>query len=254
MEDPRANSRSPSAEAAKPPETSADGRPTAEPAGLSDAEVVARVLAGDVALYELVMRRHNRLLFRLARSIVRDDDEARDVVQAAYIRAYYSLSQLRRPDDLRSWLARIAINEANGRTRRSPLLLDEERVLAMPDLNAIDPEIAASGGDMLRILQAAIDRLPDEFRTVFMLRGVEQRSVAETAELLDVNPATVKSRYHRARRLLQTSLYRRFDAATRETYPFDGSRCDDIVATVLARIGRAHEDDGETWREPDALN
>jgi RNA polymerase sigma-70 factor (ECF subfamily) len=252
MEDPLANPCAPLTEPAKSPEPSADGRPASESGGLTDAAIIARVLAGDGALYELVMRRHNRLLFRLARSIVPDDDEARDVVQATYVRAYYGLSQLRCHDDLKSWLARIAINEANGRRRHASPLVDEERVLAMPDLNAIDPEIAASGGDMLRILQAAIDRLPDEFRTVFMLRGVEQRSVAETAELLDVKPATVKSRYHRARRLLQTSLYRKFDAATRDTYPFGGDRCDETVAAVFARIGRGYEDEAHR-REPNAL-
>jgi len=209
-------------------------------AALPDADVVARVLTGDAALFELLMRRYNRLLFRLARGIVSDDDEARDVVQAAYVRAYYNLNQLRGPAGFKAWLARIAINEALGRARRAPaaVKLDEQNVLALPDLVTLEPEHAASGRDLLRILQAAIDRLPEEFRQVFMLRGVEQLSIAETAELLDIRPATVKTRFHRARRMLQQSLHRELDDVVRDTFPLGGQRCDAIVGVVLARIRR----------------
>jgi RNA polymerase sigma-70 factor, ECF subfamily len=209
-------------------------------AAIADADVVARVLAGDSALFELVMRRYNRLLFRLARGIVRDDDEARDVVQAAYVRAYYHLDQFRGPAGFKAWLARIAINEALSRVRRQPAGADAEQrhILALPDLVAIEPETAASGRDLLRILQAAIDRLPEEFRQVFMLRGVEQLSIAETAELLDLKPNTVKTRFHRARRMLQELLQRKLDDVVRDTFPLGGQRCDAIVGTVLARIRR----------------
>lgn len=208
-------------------------------AAIPDAEIVARVRTGDSALFELLMRRYNRLLFRLARGIIRDDDEARDVVQAAYVRAYYHLDQFRGPAGFKGWLARIAVNEALGRVRRAPAISDEEQhVLALPDLADIGPESAASGRDLLRILQAAIDRLPEEFRQVFMLRGVEQLSIAETAELLDIKPATVKTRFHRARRMLQELLHRKLDDFVRETFPLGGQRCDAIVAAVLARIRR----------------
>ena len=205
-------------------------------AGLTDAEVVARVLAGEAALFELVMRRYNRTLFRLARSIVRDDDEARDVVQAAYVSAYYHLSQFRGPAGFRSWLARIAMNEAYARTRRAAPVLDPDQVLTLPAWDAAEPENAVIGNDLLRIVQAAIDRLPEEFRSVFMLRGVEQLSIAETAALLDLKPATVKTRFHRARRLLQEALNRKLDNAARDTFRFDGARCDQVVAAVLERI------------------
>ena len=223
-------------------ELNALGVPAAEAipdAAIPDADVVARVLAGDSALFELVMRRYNRLLFRLARGIVRDDDEARDVVQAAYVRAYYHLDQFRGPDGFKAWLARITINEALSRARRSPALADtEQHVPALPDLADVGPEHAASGRDLLRILQAAIDRLPDEFRQVFMLRGVEQLSIAETAELLEIKPATVKTRFHRARRMLQELLHRKLDDVVRDTFPLGGQRCDAIVGIVLARIRR----------------
>jgi len=207
-------------------------------AAIADADVVARVLAGDTALFELLMRRYNRLLFRLARGIVRDDDEARDVVQAAYVRAYYHLDQFRGPAGFKAWLARIAVNEALGRVRRAPESVDaeEKHVLGLPDLATIEPENAASSRDLLRILQAAIDRLPEEFRQVFMLRGVEQLSIAETAELLEIKPATVKTRFHRARRMLQELLHRKLDDIARDTFPLGGQSCDAIVGTVLARI------------------
>jgi RNA polymerase sigma-70 factor, ECF subfamily len=205
-------------------------------AALTDAEVVARVVGGETALFELVMRRYNRTLFRLARSVVRDDDEARDVVQAAYVSAYYHLSQFRGPDGFRAWLARITINEAYARVRRAAPVVDPDQVLTLPDWEAAEPENAVIGNDLLRIVQAAIDRLPEEFRSVFMLRGVEQLSIAETAALLELKPATVKTRFHRARRLLQEMLNRKLDNAARDAFRFDGPRCDAVVAAVLERI------------------
>ena len=213
--------------------------PAIPDAALSDAAIVERVLTGDSALFELVMRRYNRLLFRLARGILRDDDEARDVVQSAYVRAFYHLEQFRGPDGFKAWLARIAVNEALGRVRRTPSTSDvEQHVLSLPEVVEIGPEHAASGRDLLRILQAAIDRLPEEFRQVFMLRGVEQLSIAETAELLDIKQATVKTRFHRARRMLQEMLHRKLDDVVRDTFPLGGQRCDAIVGAVLTRIRR----------------
>jgi RNA polymerase sigma-70 factor (ECF subfamily) len=226
---------------------------------LPDAAIIARVLAGDAALFELIMRRYNRLLFRLARAVLREDEEARDAVQAAYVRAYYHLDQFRGPTGFKSWLARIVVNEANARVRRAPMLVKhDDQVLALPDWDAEGPEGAAMTGDLRDVLQTAIDRLPEEFRSVFMLRGVEQLSIAETAEVLDIKAATVKTRFHRARRLLQESLQRKLDDIARETFRFDGTRCDRIVAGVLAAIretttdnqGGIHDDgtDGPTTR------
>ena len=204
---------------------------------IPDAAIIDRVLAGDAALFELIMRRYNRLLFRLARSILREDEEARDAVQAAYVRAYYHLNQFRGPTGFKSWLARIVVNEANARLRRSPMLVThDEQILTLPDWNADGPEGAAITGDLLEVLQTAIDRLPEEFRSVFMLRGVEQLSIAETAEMLDIKAATVKTRFHRARRLLQESLHRKLDDIARETFRFAGNRCDRIVSGVLGTI------------------
>jgi RNA polymerase sigma-70 factor (ECF subfamily) len=204
---------------------------------MNDLEVIDRVLAGEVALYELVMRRYNRLLFRIARGVVRDDDEARDVVQVAYVRAYHKLDQFRGPDGFQSWLARIALNEARGRVRKPLILVDDED--AIVDLRALEsdePEFDAMSGDAQRIIKGAIDALPDDFRVVFLLRGVQQLSIAESAELLGIKEATVKTRFHRARSLLRHALIRRLDELAPGTFPFDGTHCDAIVAGVLGML------------------
>lgn len=207
------------------------------PITVPDLEVIRRVLAGEAALYELVMRRYNRFLFRLARSLMRDDDEARDVVQESYLRAYRKLDQFRGPDGFKSWLAQIVLNEARARLRK-PLLIDddEDALLDAPALQSDEPEFDAMSSQARRIIESAIDGLPDDFRLVFMLRGVEQLSIAESAELLGIKEATVKTRFHRARSLLQHALTRRLDDLAPSSFDFDGRRCDAIVATVLARL------------------
>ena len=214
-------------------------RPPAEqsPAAMPDLEVIARVLAGEAALFELIMRRYNRLLFRLARGVVRDDDEARDVVQDAYLRAYRKLEQFRGPHGFKSWLVQIALNEARGRLRKPFALADDDDALVdLQALQADEPEFDAMSCEARRIIETAIDGLPDDFRVVFMLRGVEQLSIAESAELLGIKEATVKTRFHRARSLLRHALIRRLDEIAPSSFGFDGSRCDAIVATVLMKL------------------
>jgi RNA polymerase sigma-70 factor (ECF subfamily) len=216
-----------------PPETES----VSAPSTLSDLEIIGRVLAGDVALYELIMRRHNRLLFRLARGVVRDDEEARDVVQEAYLRAYRKLDQFRGPGGFKSWLAQIALNEARARVRK-PLLLvdDEDAIIDLRARHSDEPEFDAMSSQSQRIIESAIDDLPDDFRVVFVLRGVEQLSVAESAELLGIKEATVKTRFHRARALLRLALHRSLDELAPGSFNFDGKRCDAIVGAVLARL------------------
>ena len=217
--------------------------PEPSPTGLlatamSDLEVVHRVLEGEVALFELVMRRYNRLLFRLARGVVRDDDEARDVVQDAYLRAYRKLDQFRGPHGFKSWLAQIALNEARGRLRKPLLLVDDDED-ALVDLRALqsdEPEFDAMSCESQRIIENAIDGLPDDFRVVFLLRGVEQLSIAESAELLGIKEATIKTRFHRARALLRQALDRQLGELAPNIFGFDGTRCDAIVAAVLTKL------------------
>lgn len=209
-------------------------------AAAPDADLVGRILAGDDALFELIMRRHNRLLFRLARAIVQDDDEARDVVQAAYIRAYYHLGSFRGPQGFRSWLARIAINEANGRRRKTPILFENFDAAPEPAARGHwEPEQTTMRLEIMILIQHAIERLPENFRAVFMLRGVEQLSVAETAAVLQLNEATVKTRFHRARALLRDRLGPYSGDDVRDAFPFDGCRCDEVVSSVLARLHAA---------------
>jgi RNA polymerase sigma-70 factor (ECF subfamily) len=205
---------------------------------MTDLEVIDRVLGGEVALYELVMRRHNRLLFRIARGVVRDDDEARDVVQVAYVLAYRKLDQFRGPDGFKSWLAQIALNEARARIRKPVVLTgDEDVMVALPALQSDEPEFVAMSDETRRIITKAIDALPDDFRVVFLLRGVEQLSITETADLLGIKEATVKTRFHRARSLLRHALHRRLDELAPAAFPFDGTHCDAIVVGVLGKLG-----------------
>lgn len=222
----------------RPPNDFALSSPVPGAAPATDAELAARVLRGDVALFELIMRRYNRLLFRIARSVATDPDEARDAVQAAYIRAYYHLDQFRGPGGMQSWLARITINEAASRRRKASAAarFDSDALAALPGLENDEPERSIISDEALSFLQQAIDELPEEFRSVLVLRGVKQLSTAETAAALDLKEATVKTRFHRARLLLKSSLGRHAEHALPDVFPFDGEHCNRIVATVLAAV------------------
>jgi RNA polymerase sigma-70 factor (ECF subfamily) len=208
----------------------------------ADREVVGRVLAGDTGSFELIMRRHNQRLFRLARSIVKDDTEAEDVVQETYVRAFAALSTFEGRSQLGTWLGRIALNEALGRMRRREpnrdlALYDLVDGETMPIAPSPSPEQQASDEELRPLLEASIDALPTSFRTVFVLRAVEQLSVQETAELLEILPETVKTRFFRARGLLRKDLLARLDAVVPGSFAFLGERCDRIVDRVLSRIG-----------------
>lgn len=209
---------------------------------LSDDAVVARVLAGERPLFELLMRRHNRLLYRAARAILRSDDEVEDVMQHAYLRAFEHLSEYAARSRFSTWLTRIAVHEAFARLRkqkRLTLLGDsaEEEVSDVP--RGPTPEQRLSDAELGSFTEAAIDSLPHDFRVVFVLRAVEQQSVAEVAESLGIPEDTVKTRYFRARERLRRSLLEQFDDATKTAFDFHASRCDRVVAAVLARLGAA---------------
>ena len=214
---------------------------------LSDVEVVARVQAGEHALFELIMRRYNRRLFRIARGILRDDAEAEDAVQEAYVSACFKLNQFRGPEGFATWLCQIATNAALMRRRsraRGGLTLvgapDEAHAdeTAMAQLRSPPetPEAALHSHQLASLLEQAIDALPDTYRSAFVMREVEQMSVADTARCLGIEEATVKTRVHRARRLLQRDLTAELSAALSGTYGFDGARCDRIVTSVVARL------------------
>lgn len=191
------------------------------------------------------MRRHNLLLFRTARSIMRSDAEAEDVVQESYLRAWRALATWRAESKLSTWLVRITTNEALARLRRKSAEIipleaammshEPETQAALTDEPERGPEQSAMRAQVLKLMEARIDGLPEAFRTVFMLRAVVEMSVEETAEALAIPEATVRSRFFRARSLLRESLAQEMDAGLSEAFSFDGARCDRIVAGVLAR-------------------
>jgi RNA polymerase sigma-70 factor (ECF subfamily) len=206
---------------------------------LSDVEVIARVLGGESALFELIMRRHNQRLFRVCRAILRDDAEAEDAVQQVYLSAYTKLDQFAGTAALSTWLTRIAIHESIARSRRRRRRAElEAEELTMNDLAAAGatPEDAAAGVELRRTLESAIDQLPEAYRVVFVMREVQQLDVAETAASMDISEENVKVRLHRAKAMLRERLYERAERGASGAYPFLGARCDRIVARVLAAL------------------
>ena len=204
---------------------------------LEDAELVRRIRAGETGLFELVMRRYNQRLFRVLRALLRDEAEAEDVLQDAYVRAYEHLDQLQQPERLSSWLTHIAVHEAKARLRRRGRIADvKEGPLQLVPSPSSDPEQEALGKQMQRVLVSAIDELPVGYRTVFVLRDVEGMSTAEVSESLSLSEQAVKMRLHRARGMLREVLFDRVGSAAMPPFSFDGERCDRIVAGVLARL------------------
>lgn len=213
-----------------------------------DAALARAVAAGDLGAFAQLMRRHNRTLFRTARAILRDDDEAEDALQEAYLSAYRSIAKFRGDARLATWLVRIVANEAFARLRKHarraaivPLHAEDEIAeTAEREAPSMDrPEEAALRSETRRMLEARIDALPDAFRVVFVLRAVEELSVEETATCLGIPEATVRTRFFRARSLLREALARDVDHACLDAFGFAGERCDRIVANVMARLAAA---------------
>lgn len=210
-----------------------------------EAELIALAAQGDARAFELIMRRHNQLLFRTARSILKSDSEAEDALQDAWLRAWRALDSFRADARLSTWLVRIVANEALGRLRRKSaqiIPLEAAMTSPEPDLQAAltadsdhGPERFAMRAELRKLLEAGIDELPEAFRTVFMLRAVEEMETSEIAEALGIPEATVRTRFFRARSLLREGLASRIDVTLSDAFAFDGARCDRIVAGVLAR-------------------
>jgi len=216
-------------------------------ARFSDVELATQAAAGDHAAFEAIMRRHNRALFRTARAILRDDAESEDALQEAYLQAHRTLGSYRGDARLSTWLARIVANEALMRLRKQvrrsaivPIhsgLADEEIDQRTQGSMQQEPETSARRAEMRKLLEARIDALPNAYRSVFMLRAVEEYSVEETAAILQIPEATVRSRFFRARSLLREGLASEADLATSEAFAFAGERCDRVVARVMERLG-----------------
>lgn len=215
----------------------------------SDAELVSRVLARDESAVRALIQRYNRRLYRVARSIVADDSEAEDVLQEAYLRAFAALGSFRAESTLATWLTRIVLNEAFQRLRRRidvPVSAinrhGDQRstadIIPFPALqhSPIDPERAMAQSELFRIVERAIDALPHEFRAVLVARIVEGMSVEETAAAFDLLPETVKTRLHRARKLLKEALAEHLGPHFSEVFPFDGERCERVTDAVVRRL------------------
>jgi RNA polymerase sigma-70 factor, ECF subfamily len=208
---------------------------------LSDEQVVADVLDGQTALFEVLMRRHNERAYRAARAIVRDESEAEDVMQQAYVNAYAHLRQFTRQAQFSTWLTRIVINEALARVRRKqryePFDEDSSHVETLMKRDSPrDPEREAASEELRVLLESAIDDLPDGAREVFMLRDVEGMSTAEVGTALGISDDAVKTRLSRARAALRHDLMERTRSSAPETFRFYRPRCDRVVTQVLARI------------------
>src|SRR2546427_253227 len=207
-------------------------------AALTDEEIVERILGGETALFELLMRRYNQRLYRVTRAIVKDEGEAEDVTQDAYVRAFEHLDQFAGRARFSRWLTRIAVHEASARLHRRGRLIDIEESMPTLASSAAGPEQRAADHELGQAIEDAVDALPEVYGSVFMLREVEGLSTAETAACLDINAETVKTRLHRARALLRNHITARIGAAVRETFQFAGARCDRTVATRTGELER----------------
>jgi RNA polymerase sigma-70 factor, ECF subfamily len=218
---------------------------------VTDADIVARVCAGEIGLYEVLMRRHNQRLYRTARAIVGDDAEVEDVLQQTYMNAFSHLHQFEARAQFSTWLTRILINEASHRRRtrqRAPAPLEpgrdsREDVLDGRPASEPDPEQRAYAGELRRLLEDAINALPEPYRIVFMLRDVEGLTTAETADVLGLSDEAVKTRLHRGRLMLRHLVKSRVGATMDDLFPFHAPRCDRVVAAVLTWVAQHANDE-----------
>jgi RNA polymerase sigma-70 factor, ECF subfamily len=213
---------------------------------LDDVELVRRACARDGMAFRIIMQRNNRRLYRIARGILRNDSEAEDVVQEAYVQAYIHLGWFRGDCSLATWLARITMNEALGRLRRRRPTVSlgsvepeppAAQIIPFPQIAAQDdPERTMAQRQIVHLVEQAFDNLPENFRMVLMTRVIEGMSVEETAELLGLKPETVKTRLHRARELLRDQLDKQIGPVFTEAFPFAGRRCERLTQAVLERL------------------
>lgn len=212
--------------------------PTPTDDSASDAEIIELILAGATDRFELLLRRHNQRLFRVARSILRDDAEAEDAVQQAYLAAFTALTQLSDRQRFAAWMTRITVREALGRRGRPVTLAVVDVLETVHEPPPRGPEERAASQQLRDVLEAAIDSLPDSYRAVLVMRDVQELSTRETADALDVSEESVRVRLHRARRALRVVLEERSGVALADVFAFAGRRCDRISAAVMTALGR----------------
>ncbi|PYQ82595.1 MAG: RNA polymerase sigma factor [Acidobacteria bacterium] len=203
---------------------------------MTDAEIVERVRAGETALFEILMRRHNQRIYRVARAVIKDEADTEDVMQQAYINAFTHLSQFQDRSQFSTWLTRITVHEALARRRKWKPEETSEDVMETLTSPQPDPERQAYAAELRRVLEAAVDSLPETYRLVFMLRDIEGLSTSETAAGLELGDEAVKTRLHRARAMVRSAITERIGASTAEAFAFQAPRCDRVVAAVMAEI------------------
>jgi RNA polymerase sigma-70 factor (ECF subfamily) len=230
---------------------------TPDLAAFSDSDLVSLARDGSEPAIRAIVQRHNQRLFRTARAIIRNDAEAEDVVQATYVRAFTNLASFRGESLLSTWLTRIALNEALGRVRRRRNTTELEKidmdrkpqggaVLQFPSsLSVPDPEAEFARSEARHLLERAVDDLPDDFRMVFVLRDIEGMSTEEAATHLNIKPETVKTRLHRARKLLRLTIEKQFSGAFSALFPFDGARCAFMADRVVGALRNPNTKTGE---------
>lgn len=215
-----------------------------------DADLARLASSGDAAAFRTIMERNNRRLYRVARSVLRNDSDAEEVVQEAYLRAFRALPSFRAESSLSTWLTRIALNEALQRARRHRTTLELEsmeeesnrasaELILFPGRGDADPERGATSRQVGAMLERALDALPEQFRVVFVMRAIEEFSIEETAESLGIPPATVKTRFHRARNALRRALEAELGPALTDVFNFGGKRCARFTEAMLVRLGLA---------------
>jgi RNA polymerase sigma-70 factor, ECF subfamily len=224
----------------------AQGQAQAQPKVIGESDLVRRALAHDETAVRAIMKANNRRLYRLARGILRNDAEAEDVVQEAYVRAFTRLNEFRGESSLSTWLSRIAMNEALGRLRRQRPGVDfsslpeharEAEIVQFPLASTDDPEKSMAQREIREVVERAIDELPEAFRLVFITHVLEGMNVEETADILGLKPETVKTRLHRARTMLRDNVERKIGPVVMDAFPFAGRRCDRLTEAVLKRLG-----------------
>lgn len=211
-------------------------------AGAGDMALVSRALARDPGAFRAIIKTHNQRLYRIARGVVRNDAEAEDIVQDAYMRAFASLGAFRGEASLSTWLSRIVINEALGRLRKRKRIVSmpenpEAEIIRFPLNPGEDPERTMAQRQILGLVERATDSLPDVYRTVFVARVIEGLSIEETAELLGIRQETVKTRLHRARALVRKALDDGIGPVLLDAFPFAGRRCERLTRVVMTRLG-----------------
>lgn len=207
---------------------------------LTDAQIVGRVVGGDTALFEILMRRHNQRIYRAVRAVLRADDDVEDVMQQAYLNAYEHLGQFAGEAQFSTWLTRIAVNEALSRRRKRDRSFgtgDDEVTISMVESGDPDPEKNASTAELREVMEREVTALPDSFRVVLVMRDIEGLSTLETATCLGISEDLVKTRLHRARTMLRDNLYKRAGVTFESLFAFGNARCDRVVASVMTRVG-----------------